>query len=287
MKLIYFVILHYLAIDETINCISSIKKLNAENSIIKIVVVDNCSPNGSGDELIKKYDEDKNVHVIVNESNLGFARGNNVGYIYAKNNNADYIILINNDTLIKDSDFCNKILDLYNEKNFAVLGPDILSMKDGIHQNPMMCYKLTKKNVRKRICKTKLLLLLSYLGFSSILNKVKKQNKIYNKNYQQEYFVDDNYSYILHGSCLIFSKNYINEFDGLNPDTFMYYEEHILAYECLTRNLKMIYSPLIQIEHYRNVSTNKNNSNIRKKNIFVFSNTIKSLKVLLARIKQK
>ena len=36
---------------------------------------------------------------------------------------------MNNDVLITDSSFLNKIIDIYKEKQFAVLGPDIINPK--------------------------------------------------------------------------------------------------------------------------------------------------------------
>jgi GT2 family glycosyltransferase len=78
-----FVILHYLAKEETINCVSSIKeKVGTEDYLI--VIVDNASSNGSGNELLEKYENDSKVKVLINRENLGFAKGMNVGFQYLK-----------------------------------------------------------------------------------------------------------------------------------------------------------------------------------------------------------
>lgn len=57
--MICFVILHYQAEQETVNCINNIKE--KVQSAKKIVVVDNASPNGSGEYLQKRYDSDSPV----------------------------------------------------------------------------------------------------------------------------------------------------------------------------------------------------------------------------------
>lgn len=281
-KFIYFVILHYQALQVTIECINSIKKLSQDVVGIRIVVVDNASPNKSGIQLKELYSDDMRVSVIINKENNGFAKGNNMGFAYAKNSGADFIVLINNDTLIKDLLFGEKILSIYEENKFGVLGPDILSIKDGIHQNPTKGFRITRGEVGKRIVKARLILLANKCGLTNFLYRHRDTNKVYNNDYKNQYTVTSDYLYVLHGSCLIFSPEYIQVFDGLNDKTFMYYEEYILAYECMKNNIKMIYSPELAIEHYRNVSTNSSISqkDLKKKINFYYTESLKSLKVL-------
>ncbi len=52
----------------------------------KIVIVDNASPDKSGALLKEHYKNDDHVEVLLNQENLGFARGNNVGFRYAEKN---------------------------------------------------------------------------------------------------------------------------------------------------------------------------------------------------------
>ena len=84
---------------------------------------------------------------------------------------------------------------------------------------------------------------------------------------------------MLHGSFLIFSENYINDFDGLNPNTYMYMEENILRMEMLSNNKIMLYSPDIIVFHEEDCSTDEKYSSNRKK-VFKFSNSLKSMEVL-------
>lgn len=48
---ISFIILHYNVVDETINCVNSIKN-NINSNNYHIVIADNASPNKSGDILL-------------------------------------------------------------------------------------------------------------------------------------------------------------------------------------------------------------------------------------------
>ncbi|UXD44446.1 glycosyltransferase [Enterococcus faecium] len=81
--MIGFEVLHYETINETIQCVESILS-NVINPVI--VVVDNASSNNSGNELIEKFKSYDNVFVLINEKNLGFAKGNNIGYKFCEKN---------------------------------------------------------------------------------------------------------------------------------------------------------------------------------------------------------
>jgi GT2 family glycosyltransferase len=280
-KKVYFVVLHYQAIQETINCVNSIVKLSEDVLDVFVVIVDNASPNGSGKKLQDLYEQHSRISVILNQANLGFACGNNVGFKYAKQNNADYIVLINNDTVVKDCLFAQKIEEVYRNSHYGVLGPDILSVKDGIHQNPTSGFKLDIPTVKKKIMKYHLIRAINKVGLYCVIAKMKKRNKNYNNDYSKECVVGGNSNYVLHGSCMIFSKDYISQFDGLYSKTFMYFEENILAFLCNQHRIKMVYSPLLSIEHHRNISTNTSFSKQRDKVEFTYKWGINSLKELL------
>ena len=142
MKIV-FVILHYLAIDETYKSVDSIEK-KIDTDMYKIVIVDNASPDKSGALLKEHYKNDDHVEVLLNQENLGFARGNNVGFRYAEKTwNPSYIVLMNNDVYLLDDDFLEKVEKEYKRSQFAVLGPMILSA-DGRcdHRVPFIFFKV-------------------------------------------------------------------------------------------------------------------------------------------------
>ena len=91
---------------------------------------------------------------------------------------------------------------------------------------------------------------------------------------------------ILHGSCLIFSKDYISKFNGIDDRTFLYCEEELLYIRLLKNKMNSIYNPNIKVLHNEDGSTNYILKNKRKKNIFVDKNLLRSNIILLKEIKK-
>lgn len=71
-------------------CLSSLK--NQTYHPLEIVVVDNASTDGSVDFIKNRYPD---IKLIMNERNLGFGGGNNVGILSSEGR---YIMMLNNDT---------------------------------------------------------------------------------------------------------------------------------------------------------------------------------------------
>lgn len=155
MKISY-VILHYMAGRDTIECVQSILNSSVQSRHqIHIIVVDNGSTNNSYSMIQKAFENNDKVVFIHSKCNLGFAKGNNLGFRYAKEKcNADFIVLLNNDTIIQQNNFNEILIEKYEEKQYAVLGPDILTL-DNCHQNPgknvnWNTWKLFKFRMKKR-----------------------------------------------------------------------------------------------------------------------------------------
>ncbi len=107
MPKVFIIILNWCGWRDTVECLNSLKKNRYSNS--EILVVDNGSIDESADKLQQYCQQpvSKNNYFscsfLRNQSNLGFAGGNNTGIEYALKNKADYILLLNNDTLIEEN----------------------------------------------------------------------------------------------------------------------------------------------------------------------------------------
>ena len=116
---VYIIILHSKSIPCLIDCLSSLDKITYKNCTIIVV------NNGSNDLTnINKHIRHK-IQVIKAPSNLGFARGNNLGIREAIKNRADYVLLLNDDTVVS-SDFLNILVATgENHLDVGMLGPKI------------------------------------------------------------------------------------------------------------------------------------------------------------------
>lgn len=254
-----FVILHYLVYEMTKECVSNLlTRFGTED--IHITVVDNASGNGSGEKLAELYRDEEKVTVLLNKTNEGFARGNNVGYRYLlDNHDPDYIIVMNNDVLVEQNEFLLLIDRVYQEEKYAVLGPDIFSPNAGIHQNPAHAKGFSLEEVSRlhanyvKVCSCPVYYFYRRRVKQFVMKKLLKKNNVpHNADY-----VTAAVNPVLHGACYIFSRDYFAVRDTcFNPNTFLYFEEDILHYECGCLGLKIVYSPMLQVKHLEDVSTN-------------------------------
>ena len=278
-----FVILHYLVDEATERCISSIRS-SCKAYNYAIVVVDNNSSNGSYELLLSKYEKDDDIVFIHNEENMGFARGNNIGYEYRKNKlKCDYIVTINNDARVIDVNIIPKAVKDYECTKCGVIGPCILSEKTHKSQNPIYYICNTEERVRKMRHYISVHLPLLYLRIDAPITKAKRKafTLLKKQNIPFEQMTNDE-EYKLHGSCLIFTPAFLRIFnEPFDSRTFLYLEEDILFLRCKKNGLTMLYDPDIAVVHEEDVSTDyqvKNDD--RMKRIRYLKNQRESLKVL-------
>lgn len=276
-----YVILHYQTISETIDCVESIKKACGENDII--IIVDNNSPNASGKELDKSYKKDKNIEVILNVENLGFAKGNNIGFAVAKKDyNCDFIVMLNNDTLVLQSDFKERMIAAYEQYHFAVMGPKILQ-KDGTVNccNPTIPIHTNLLRARMGLISNYVRYLLSFVDLDVKFGRLVDKG-IQNNGLEKQFHQDVQ----LAGCCWIFSKEYISRFDGINSKTFMYLEEILLYLRIKKNGLRIIYNPDLEIVHLEETATLENfEGKTKKARQFKYRCQMDSFKVLIEELK--
>lgn len=274
-----FVILHYRAIDYTRKCVACIKALDGDKHII---IVDNASPDGTGKMLLEEYSGDKGVTVLLNRENSGFARGNNYGVKYGRRLAPDFTVVLNNDVEILQKDFIAKIEQIYKEHPFDLLGPDIVSVFSGIHQSPKAMKGFTLESVRKKMAYVKrsqnpILMLLS----SGEKNNpyIWKQVQRYRRAKQHVNSSLPTEGVVLHGSCVIFSRRYIEKHpEPFYCKTFMYYEMEILEWLCRREGDIIRYDPAISVLHYQYMASKAEHKSIIKRSKFVCECLMESLK---------
>lgn len=274
-----FVILHYRAIDMTRTCVERIQALNGSNYI---VIVDNASPNGTGRLLAEEYAMERNITVLLNPENAGFARGNNLGIRWVREHLlADFVVVLNNDVEILQKDFAERIGGIYEEHPFDVLGPDIVSVFSGIHQSPKSLHGCTLDSVRRKRANVKrssnpiLLLLSSGEKNSPIIWRFVQRRQRAKQNIDSSVSAE---GVVLHGSCVIFAKRYLDTHpEPFYPKTYMYYEMEILEWMCRREGSVIRYDSSISVLHYQYVASKQEFKSIVKRSKFVIDCLLDSL----------
>ena len=105
---------------DTIECMESLGKVTYPN--YEIWIVDNDSSDGSVELFRQRY---PGVGLIVNDKNLGFAGGNNVGIRRAMEDGAEMLLLLNNDTVVYP-DFLDRMVQVAEgDEHVGIVGPKI------------------------------------------------------------------------------------------------------------------------------------------------------------------
>jgi len=175
-------------------------RIATQNISAQIIVVDNDSDDKSVDLIKNKYPE---VQLIINDSNIGFGRANNLALPYISSN---YVLLLNTDTII-DFDSIEKTLS-YMDQNpqCGVLGVRLVG-RDGVLQ-PSCRYFPTPWNI-----------FLNKTGFKSIFKKVQMVDDM-NWDHANVRACD-----WVTGCFYLTRKEVIDDVGLFDPRYFLYYEE--------------------------------------------------------------
>lgn len=241
------IILNYNNANDTINLTKQLIK--QKNVSFHIVVVDNCSPDGSYENLLLLNDYDC-VTVIKSDYNGGYAYGNNFGMKLKKNYIAKYIAILNNDLLISNNNLFNELIKEYNSlKSPAFIAPAQIE-KNGLIN--LHCGR-KKPSFLKEILNSFLL----YVYFFS------KQNAYELNNSKETMEVE-----ILSGAFLFAELEYFKEIDYFDEGTFLFLEERILNEKVLKTNKKNYLIRKLGYEHLTSVSINNKYSNIGQAELY-------------------
>ena len=119
--LVSIIILNYNGEKYLEDCIESIFRETKHD--FEVIVVDNNSPDKSGNKFSKKY---QNCKFILNEKNEGVSEGLNIGI---KNSNGEYIVLLNNDLIVAPK-WLDYLFEAYEKNGSGLYQPKFLKMSD-------------------------------------------------------------------------------------------------------------------------------------------------------------
>ena len=119
------VVLTWNGLADLTTCLESFTCVEYPN--YEVVVVDNASEDATVATVRDRFSW---VSLIVNDSNLGYVGGNNVGMRYALERRADYVFILNNDTKMTPT-VLDQLVDLMEgDKSIAISGAKNLLMSN-------------------------------------------------------------------------------------------------------------------------------------------------------------
>lgn len=212
------VILNYNTFDLTCNLVKSI--LNYKE-IDKIVIVDNNSKDNFN-EFCNKENNDK-IKYIKNNFNSGYAAGNNVGLKYLKDIGCKYAFIANPDVIMSEETI-NKILNfLMNNTQYAIASS--VRTQNGTNNTAQYWWI---PNFKDSLFES------IYIGRKLQGNKSKRiSNNVIKDTSKKVIDVE-----VVGGAFFGCNLEILEKLDFLDENTFLWYEENILAFKLRENNYK-------------------------------------------------
>lgn len=175
--------------------------------------------------------------------NLGYLNGCLYG-VKESGSSYSWIMVSNTDIEFKEKDFFEKAIQNVSKDTWCI-GPDIVLSATGIHQNPFLLQRPSKKKLWVwRTAYSDYMLFWLYFKLSALKPKKTIEKIIGSRNV-----------YAVHGSCFLLRNECVEKMLPVCKNIFMYGEELLIA-EIVFQNKKSIYCNMsIGIIHNENQVT--------------------------------
>ncbi len=234
------VVVNYNDVEDTLTYVKEITKYDVIN---KIVVVDNQSTTIGALEHLRELRGEK-VDVIEAPLNGGYSYGNNYGvkHLNEEEEKYDYIIFSNPDVAISKEAIENSIKVLEEDKSVAVVAPRMFNKdKRPIRRSS---WKI-RTFFRDFVHSTRLLELLFYF----VLRGGEYKEEDYKKDKLEVEAIS--------GAFFIMRKSVYDELGPFDEETFLFYEEDILAKKLKDKGYKTISLNTDHFIHFESQSIGK------------------------------
>jgi len=233
------IIVNYNGENYLTDCLLSIKKhCHAFNH--EIIIVDNNSTDNSLNLIENNF---KEVSLIKNNYNAGFAKANNIAADVAQ---GEYLLLLNNDTILLN-DVHSLFLYFEKDPNIGALGIKMLNGNGKYIQ--------------------------SFGKFPNLFRLLKLSRLNYNsRDLVTGSFNDDNLIQLdwLSGAFLLTKTELYKKVKGLDEDYFMYVEDVDFCKKLKSFGKTIVFTPSMSFIHY--VGFNKSRENLLLKGYSIFAN---------------
>ena len=217
-------------------CVRSVFE-NEQGISREVIVVDNGSQDGSGNEVKKTF---PSIHLVENQKNMGFAKAVNQGLQKASGR---YILLLNPDTQMKGGAIDRFVSFMDSHSGTGVAGAQLLN-SDGSKQNSIANFpSLATELLNKR--------LLRWLFPKRFPGK--------ERNYPEPVEVNS-----VIGACMMVRREALDQVGSLDEDYFLFLEETDWCYRMKKAGWKIYHVPQTEVIHFQGKSaeTDKKRSRV-------------------------
>lgn len=208
------VIVNYKTKDYTKSAVESVLH---EKCLVKVIVVDNDSGDGSI-EYLKDYFKGKKVEIVARDKNDGFGAGNNAGIRRAT---SEYVFCLNSDAEIEQESLDSLVAEMQKDSRLGLLAPEIFLPGGKIKQKDSQGWFPNSKSI--------------------ILRKDKA------------YIEDLNPDWVSGVAFLARTKEF-KDLGGFDPNFFMYFEDIELCWRYSGAGFKIGRTVSAKVFHHGGVS---------------------------------
>jgi GT2 family glycosyltransferase len=200
--------------------------LRSDYPRFEVTVVENGSIDGSAELLRQRSNRDRNFRLIIEEHNLGFAEGNNVGARFAK---GQYLFFLNDDTEVTADSISNLVTVLERKPLVAEAQSKLLMLTD----------KQRLDSAGDTIGK---------VGWPFPVGKNELDRGQYDE--QREIFS-------ARGAAMMIKTDVFRKVEGFDADYFMYYEDVDLSWRVRLSGYVVAFAPKSIVYHLGGLANSK------------------------------
>jgi len=235
LPILSVLIVTYKSHDEIWPCLQSIPP-NLKGRAVEIIVIDNASLDGIS-EIIRQ--EFPRVNYSALDTNLGFARANNLAYERAR---GDYVLFLNPDTISNHYTYLHCLRRLEEDASIGIISPKLI-MKNG---DMDLASRRSIPTVWDGFCRA--------LGLAA-----KFPNSRLFAGYNLTYLPDHETYEVgsVNGAFMMCPRSALLRFGVFDEQFFMYGDDLDLCYRCQKAGYKVIYDGRVKMVHLKGMSSAK------------------------------
>jgi len=213
------IILNWNGLEDTIECLESLKKINYPN--YEVILVDNGSKGNDVQVLEEKFGD--YIHLIQNDKNYGYTGGNNIGMRYVVRDSAsEYVLILNNDTVVAPDLLDHMVQVAESDPSIGMVGSKV-------------CYYDCHGRIQGVGGKVNM-----RTGQASLIGF----KEIDTGQYDTEQEVD----YIF-GCCLLVKTEAVRKIGLFDESYFCYWDETDYCFRARAAGYKVVYAPAATVWH--------------------------------------